>query len=159
MKDWLGREFAEKTFPNIFDRLKYVAEARHINLDDAAYDANEYLKELIQLACFEGIKKDLEKLKSGPVWIEHKPMHSVYDGSQFACALQVNEENNSFEWEIYTIQIHCDDYSFQIYSLNEGESCEIMSALDWEDFEFVYPLNKDARKSIHDFWYENDKTK
>lgn len=79
LKEWKGREFAEKTFPNIFERLQYVAAARHLNLDNAAYDANEYLKELIQLACSQGLKSELPKVQP----ISDDRFDKFYDACEF----------------------------------------------------------------------------
>lgn len=104
------------------------------------------------------IQRHTTQMPSGPVWIKHQPESEVFDGSQFACALQVNKGFN-VNWEIHTLVVStgCEG-PFEISNLTEGDACDSHGAWSWDDFEFVFPLNHDAKKSIKELWIQTQLT-
>lgn len=101
------------------------------------------------------LPKKLEKKTVAPRWIKHQPEKLVYDGSRWAVALQVhNKETGKTNWEIDTVAVSCDEESFSMTALCDGESADPYSSWSWEDFEFVFPMNSEARMTIKEWWKE-----
>ncbi len=74
----------------------------------------------------------------GPEWIEHDPDVPVYDGSIFACALQVTDQKTGkTNWDIHTIAVTADEDLFSLTWMADGDSGDAFSSWSWEDFSHV----------------------
>ena len=87
-----------------------------------------------------------------PSWITHDPEALVFDGSAFAIALRVTDSaSKRTEWEIHTVHVLSDGENFQLYNRDENGSGDAFTSWEWEDAEFVFPLNNDARSTVNGF--------
>lgn len=81
-----------------------------------------------------------------PQWIPHDPTAPVFDGSNFAFAIETNNG-----WQIHTVGILVDEDSFQISNLDENGSNDCHTSWSYEDWDFVIPLNDDAKETVKGF--------
>ena len=87
-----------------------------------------------------------------PEWTKNIQGQSVFDGSEFLCALLVsNLDTKVSHWEFYKLRVSCcDEGMFDLYEIVEDDSGQdLFSGWDWNDFEYLIPLNKDAEETLH----------